>query len=236
MQAIILAGGKGQRLKPFTYTLPKPLMPIGETPILEIILKQLKQYGIKNVVLSINHLAEIIMAFFGDGRKLGMDIRYSEEKKALGTAGPMSLVKDWLEEDFIVMNGDLLTSIDIKKMFWYHKKNKAIATIGTYRREVNIDFGVLDIKNNTLKNYIEKPKFHYDVSVGINIFNKRCLAYLKHNERLDIPELIMKIKKDGQSVHCFDCNPYYWLDIGRVDDYNIANEFFLKHKKEFLSG
>ncbi len=234
MQAVILAGGKGTRLKPFTYTLPKPLMPIGEKPILEILLKQLKYHGIKDIILSINHLSEIIMAFFGNGKKLGLNIRYSEEKKPLGTAGPLSLLKNKLDEDFIVMNGDLLTTINFKEILNYHKKKKGIATIGTYKRDASIDFGVLDIDNGILKNYIEKPKYHYDVSVGINIFNKKCLKYLDKNKKMDIPDFILKIKNNNEIINCFDCNKYYWLDIGRVDDYQIANEFFIKHEKEFL--
>ena len=234
MQAIILAGGKGRRLKPFTYTLPKPLMPIWETPILEILLKQLKHYGIRDIILSINHLAEIIMAFFGDGRKLGLNIRYSEEKKPLGTAGPISLLKDKLEDDFLVMNGDLLTTINFKAILDQHKKKKSIATIGTHKRDVSIDYGVLEIENGYLKDYIEKPKYHYDVSVGINVFNKECFKYLKPGQKIDIPEFIIKMKEKGEEISCFDCNKYYWLDIGRVDDYQVANDFFIKYKHEFL--
>ena len=234
MQAVILAGGKGRRLKPFTYTLPKPLMPIGEIPILEILLKQLKYYGIKDIFLSINHMAEIIKAFFKDGRKLGLNIKYSEEKKMLGTAGPLSLLVDKLEENFFIMNGDLLTNIDFKKIFNYHLKKKSIVTIGTYRRNFPIDFGVLDIKNDILVDYTEKPEYHYNVSVGINVLNKKGLKYLKYNKKIDMPDFILKLKNEGKIINCFDCNKYYWLDIGRVDDYQIANDFFTNHRKELL--
>ena len=234
MQAVILAGGKGRRLKPFTYTLPKPLMPVGEMPILEILLKQLKYYGIKDIFLSINHMAEIIKAFFGDGSKFGLNIKYSVEKKLLGTAGPLSLLKNELEDDFIIMNGDLLTNIDFKKIFQYQLNKKNPATIGTYRRNVSIDFGVLDIEKDILIDYTEKPKYHYNVSVGINVLNKKCLRYLKYNQKIDLPDFILKLKNDGHIINCYDCNKYYWLDIGRMDDYQIANDFFMKHQKEFL--
>ncbi len=234
MQVIILAGGKGTRLRPFTYTLPKPLMPIGEIPIIEIILKQLKYYRINDIFLSVNHLSEIIMAFIGNGEKFGLNIEYSVENKQLGTAGPISLLKDKLEENFIVMNGDLLTTLNYQEIIDHHLKTENIATIATYTRRVSIDFGVLEIENNYLKNYIEKPSYNYNVSMGINIFNRRVLQYIEYNKRMDIPELMIKLKESGETVFCYDSNKYYWLDIGRVDDYDLANNIFLEKKRDFL--
>ena len=141
MQAIILAGGKGSRLKPFTTSIPKPLVPIGDTPILEVVLRQLKHSGFKDVVLAVNHLAELVMAFFGNGQKIGLNISYSVEDKPLGTVGPLTLMDD-LDDNFLVMNGDLLTTINYKDLFNYHLKNKNDITIATHKKEVNIDLGV----------------------------------------------------------------------------------------------
>lgn len=232
MQAVILAGGKGSRLKPFTTSIPKPLVPIGDTPILEVVLRQLKHSGFTDIVLAVNHLAELVMAFFGDGRKFGLKISYSIEDKPLGTVGPLNLVKD-LEGDFLVMNGDLLTTINYKDLFNYHLKNKNDITIATHKKEVKIDLGVLELKNNSFVRYIEKPTYSFDVSTGVYIFNKSILKLVKPNKKMDMPDLISKAKKRGEKISCYRKN-YYWLDIGRPDDYELATEIFKEKKRLFL--
>lgn len=153
MEAVILAGGKGSRLRPFTITLPKPLMPIGERPILEIVINQLKANGVTKITIAVNHMADLIMAFFGSGDKLGVEIKYSIEEKALGTVAPVKLIKD-LPEYFIVMNGDILTDINYADLFNAHIKSGALFTVATYQREALIDFGVLDVENKDRKSVV----------------------------------------------------------------------------------
>lgn len=232
MQAIILAGGKGARLKPFTTYIPKPLVPIGDTPILEVVLRQLQHYGFKDVVLTVNHLAELVMTFFGNGQKLNLNISYSIEDEPLGTVGPLTRVKN-LEDNFLVMNGDLLTTINYKGLFNWHLRNKNDITIATYQKEVNIDLGVLEIKKDNFMRYIEKPTYRFDVSTGIYIFNKNILRLIPKNKKVDMPNFISKAKRCGEKIKCYRRN-YYWLDIGRPDDYEKAVEIFKEKKGVFL--
>lgn len=232
MQAVILAGGKGTRLKPFTTNFPKPLVPIGDMPILELVLRQLKYYGFTDIVLAVNHLAELITAFCGNGRKLGLNITYSVEDKEMGTAGPLTLIEK-LEDNFLVMNGDILTTINYNELFNYHIREGNDSTISVYRKEVKVDLGVLEIKDNEFKNYIEKPTYCFDVSMGIYIFNKNILEYIPKDERMDMPELILRLKKENKKIMCFK-GDYYWLDIGRIEDYETAIDIFNAKKKEFL--
>jgi NDP-sugar pyrophosphorylase family protein len=233
VRVVILAGGKGTRLKPYTTVFPKPLMPIGEMPILEVVLRQLKYFGFRRITLSVNHMAELIQTFFGSGEKLGLDISYCMEDTPLGTAGSLSLVKD-LTDTFLVMNGDLLTTIDYSQMVQNHIHFSADATIGVFPREVKIDFGVLELDaDGSLLEYREKPQFEYLVSMGVNAFRKSVTEFIPTNEYLDIPTLMMNLKKAGKSVKTFrsDCE---WLDIGRPDDYEKAAELFEHSKHNYL--
>jgi NDP-mannose synthase len=235
MKAVILAGGKGTRLAPYTTILPKPLMPIGDMPILEIVLRQLKGYGFREISLAVGHLAELLMAYCGDGGKFGLQINYSHEEKPLGTAGPISLVAG-LDETFLVMNGDLLTTLDYQDMYLFHRKRGAIATLAAYEREVKIDLGVLDIDaDDWVKDYIEKPTYKYSVSTGVYIFEPDVLAFIEPNERLDLPELVLKLKRKTHAVNVYRFDGY-WLDIGRPDDYELAIQMFHEHRDEFLPG
>tara|TARA_Y100000991_G_scaffold187870_1_gene153076 strand:- start:94 stop:804 length:711 start_codon:yes stop_codon:yes gene_type:complete len=234
MQAIILAGGKGSRLKPFTTNFPKPLVPIGDIPIVEIILKQLKYYGVKDVVLAVNHMADLIMAFFKNGEKLGLNISYSVENEALGTAGPLSIIKN-LNENFLVLNGDVLTTLDFKSFFDFHNKKKAVSTIATFNKEIKIDLGVLETRDEVFDNYIEKPTYNFTVSMGIYAFNKSITKYLEKGVPLDIPDLILRLKKNNKTISCYKGN-YDWLDIGRFDDYEMATRIFKENKSKYLKG
>lgn len=235
MQALILAGGKGTRLKPYTTILPKPLMPISEMPILEIILRQLKSSGVTSVILAVGYMSQIFESFFQDGSRFGLKISYSLEEKPLGTAGPIALAMDRLEENFLVMNGDLLTTISFKNLFQNHLKTNASATIAVHRRTVHIDYGVIEYsENNTLLGYKEKPTFNFDVSMGINVINKKSIIdIVQPGNYLDIPDLMMKLVKNNKTVSCYreECE---WLDIGRVDDYQSAVEKFEKNRDLFL--
>ncbi|MBI5839969.1 MAG: NTP transferase domain-containing protein [Chloroflexi bacterium] len=235
MRAVILAGGKGTRLAPYTTVLPKPLMPIGEMPILEIVLRRLAHYGIRDVTLAVGYLAELLMAYCGDGGKFGVKLDYSREEQPLGTAGPISLIPG-LNETFLVMNGDLLTTVDYSDMLKYHRERNAPATIACYQRDVKIDLGVIELDaDNWVTNYIEKPTYHYAVSMGIYIFEPAVLQYIRPNQRLDLPELVIKLMNEGQRVNVYKFNGY-WLDIGRHDDYERAIDEFASHRGDFLAG
>ncbi len=224
MKVVILAGGKGTRLKPYTTVFPKPLMPIGDKPILEIVIMQLKSYGFDEVIIAVGHLAELIMTFFGDGSKVGVKIKYSREDTPLGTAGGLGLLKKELNETFLMMNGDVLTTLDFSDLVNYHKRNGAIATIALKKRDVKIDFGVVEIEDgNSIVEYKEKPKIEYLVSMGVYAFEHKVLEYIRPNEYLDFPDLIKKLISNGQTVKGYVYEGH-WLDIGRPDDYEKANK------------
>ncbi len=235
VQAVILAGGKGTRLRPYTTVLPKPLMPVGDYPVIEIIMRQLKDAGVREVILAVGYMSQLFQSFFQDGGRYGLKIDYSFEERPLGTAGPIALAIEKLRDDFLVMNGDLLTTLNYGNIFAFHKKMKAAATIGLYRREVKIDFGVVETgPHGRLARYIEKPVYNFDVSMGVNVLNKKAVEpYLKAGEYLDIPDLMMRLHTDGHPVFCYS-EPCYWLDIGRVDDYQTATEIFESRQSEFF--
>lgn len=234
MQVIILAGGKGTRLKPFTNAIPKPLMPIGDVPILEVVLRQLKAHGTERVVLAVNHLARLIEAFFGDGSRLGLKIVYSVEDEPLGTAGPLRLLEN-LDNDFLVMNGDLLTTIDYADLFERHLQSGAVATIATFQKEVKIDLGVLESNDGCFVDYIEKPTYNFTVSIGLYALSRRITQFIPGGEKFDMPDLILALHRAGEKVQCY-AGDFQWLDIGRVDDYEKAVELFETNRNAYLPG
>lgn len=222
MKAVILAGGKGTRLKPYTTVIPKPLVPIGERAVLEILLHQLKRYNIADVTICVNHFAEIIKAFFGDGRKLGMRIDYSEEDTPLGTVAPIKRIKD-LPENFLVMNGDLLTDLNFQTLFDQHTRQQANLTVATFTRNTRSDFGVIemDAENHHIIGFKEKPEYSFTVSMGVYAMNRKVLDDVL-DSAFGFDDLIHKLLEKQEQIHVF---PYsgYWLDIGRPDDYEKAN-------------
>lgn len=233
MKAVVLAGGKGARLAPYTKILPKPLMPIGDMPILEVLIRQMKRYGVDDVVLTVGHLAELLRAFFQDGNRFGLKISYSYEDRPLGTAGPLSLVKG-LDETFLVTNGDVLTTLNLEELIKYHKSKNAIATIAAHTRHIKIDLGVIRTNSdNEIIGYIEKPTYDLYVSMGIYVFDPRVLAYINYNEYLDLPDLILRLIAAGERVASLPFDGY-WMDLGRIDDYEIAVKDFERLKPEIL--
>jgi NDP-sugar pyrophosphorylase family protein len=226
MQAVVLAGGKGTRLAPYTKILPKPLMPIGDMPILEILLLQMKRAGVTEVVLTVGHLAELLRAFFQDGERLGLHIVYSVEDQPLGTAGPLSLVADHLQDTFLVTNGDVLTTLDLRQLVEAHRASGAIATIATHARKVKVDLGVLQFNgSDELTGYIEKPVYDFFVSMGIYVFEPRVLQFIPYNQYLDFPDLVLKLIENGERVMGYRFDGY-WQDLGRADDYEQAVQEF----------
>lgn len=234
-QAIIMAGGRGTRLAPYTATIPKPLVPIDQYPILEIILRQLKYYGITDVTLMLGHMAGFIQNFFGDGKKLGLNIRSITEKKALGTAGALSLIPR-SNSPLLVMNGDLFTTMNFKKIVDYHLKHRADATIGLHDQEQKVQLGVVhtDSQHN-ITSYAEKPVHHYNVSIGIYALAPGSLQLVPKNTFYDFPDLVRDLIAKKKKVLGYQ-DSSYWLDIGRPDDYVKAIEKFKQNKKLFLKS
>lgn len=233
MQAIILAGGRGTRLKPYTTILPKPLMPVGDIPILEIILKQLKYYGFQDIILALGHKAKFISTFFDNGTNMGMNITYSYEQKDLGTAGPLTLIEN-LDDNFLVMNGDVLTDLNFKKFFETHLRKNPAMTIASYSKVVKIDLGVMKTEGYRLVSYIEKPSMTYQVSMGIYAFNRQTIDYIPHMEKFDFPDLVNKLIGAGEIINVYLPEDCIWLDIGRLEDFQLSSEIFEKNKLRFL--
>jgi NDP-sugar pyrophosphorylase family protein len=234
MRAIILAGGRGTRLAPYTYVLPKPMMPVGDKAILEILLRQMKRAGINHVVLTVGHLAGLMQAFFQDGQQYDLDITYSFEPKPLGTAGPLSMVPG-LDKTFLVSNGDVLTTLDINHFFKFHHQHGGICTIAMHERKVKIDLGVIERNHDDYQvtDYIEKPTLDYCVSMGLYIFEPEVLNYIPKGEYLDFPNLIHKLLDADEKVVGYPFDGY-WMDLGNPDDYEQANKDFERMRTQFL--
>lgn len=225
MKAIILAGGEGKRLRPYTHVLPKPLMPVGGRPILELIVGQLREKGFDDLTFAVGYLASIIQTYFDDGSRFGVDISYSLEEKKLGTAGPIALIER-PTEPFLVMNGDILTSLDFGAFMQAHKDSGAIATLAVFQKDVPISLGVLELNDRKeITGYIEKPTLHYPVSTGMYCFNPDIYDYIPKNEYFDLPDLVLKLVAAGEKVLGFEFDDQ-WLDIGRPSDYEAAEELF----------
>ena len=233
MKAVILAGGKGTRLAPYTHILPKPLMPIGDMPIMELLLWQMQRADVDEVVLTVGHLSELLRSFFKEGEKWGVHISYSYEDTPLGTAGPLSLI-DGLIDTFLVTNGDVMTTLDLGELLAFHKKEGGAATIAVHKRQVKIDLGVVRADGgNNISDYIEKPSYNYTVSMGIYIFEPRVLQYIPHNEYLDFPDLVLKLIAANEKVVAYPFDGY-WKDLGYADDYEQATQDFIQMRSQFL--
>lgn len=232
-RAVILAGGKGTRLRPYTVVLPKPLMPVGDYPILEVIIRQLAHYGFSHITITVNHQADLIRAFFGDGSKWKIKIDYSFEDKPLSTMGPLSLIPD-LPEHFLVMNGDILTDLDYGNFYENHVRKNALFSISSARREHTNLYGVLE-KNekNQLSDFVEKPKQSFLVSMGVYLVSKEALKFIPSNQAFGFDQLMLKFLELKKEV-CIEEFSGYWLDIGRPDDYIQAIEEFEAMKFSFL--
>ncbi|MFF5218995.1 NDP-sugar synthase [Micromonospora sp. NPDC000442] len=233
MRAVILAGGRGTRLRPFTTSFPKPLMPVGDLPILEILLRQLKAHGVDEVTLLTGHLAYLLEGYFEDGRRWGINIDYVREDQPLGTAGPLRQLADQLTDDFFVMNGDLLTDLDFTALMAQHRAGSATVTVSVHTRAEKIDLGVLKIDaSGDLVGYEEKPTLKLDVSMGAYAMSPAALANIPAGP-YDMPQLILDLLAKGQRIRSWR-HQGFWLDIGRVDDYSLANKMFTENPSGFL--
>ena len=233
MMALILAGGRGTRLKPFTTSIPKPLMPLGDLPILEIVIRQLQAAGVDRIVLSLGHMAYFFTTFIERWERYGVTIDTVHEDEPLGTAGSIGLVPN-PPETFLVMNGDLLTTLDYADLIAKHKASGAWGTIALSHRELKVDFGVVHSSaEGLLERYEEKPILTYDVSMGINVLDRRCLEFIPKGRKFDIPDLMLAMKGAGKPVQCV-ATSCYWQDIGRFEDFERASADFIEEPSRFL--
>ncbi len=222
MIAVILAGGKGTRLAPFTTSLPKPLVPVGERPILEIVINNLKKSGVTKIIIAVNHMAQLIESFFGDGSKYGVEIEYSLESEPLSTVAPIKLIKG-LPDNFIVMNGDILTDLNFKSFFDLHINKKELITVGVFERETRIDYGVINFDDSMkLLGFEEKPIRKFNVSMGIYVFQKKILDIVPDKGAFGFDDLMTKMIENKMSINIYK-HTGKWLDIGRPEDYDYAN-------------
>lgn len=228
MQTIILAGGRGSRLDPYTRILPKPLFPIGDKPIAAILVHQLQSAGVDEIIMCLGYLADLIRLYFQDGNQFGVPIRYSVETDPLGTAGPLRLVND-LEDDFLVVNGDELTTLDFRALYEHHVAMKADMTVAVHKKSVYSSFGVLEIKDGQVTAYSEKPTLNYWASMGIYVFNKRILSLIPEKERFDMPDLVQRLLSEHAQVVSFESQDL-WFDIGTMADLEKAKEEFKQLK------
>jgi NDP-mannose synthase len=236
MRAVLLAGGEGRRLRPYTAVLPKPLMPIGDRPIMDVIVRQLRRAGVGRITVATGYLSELIEVFFGDGSKYGVPIDYFREDEPLGTVGALALIGG-LDDDFLVMNGDVLTDLDYARLFEDHRATGAAATIATQKREVEISLGVLQCDDEAdatrVTDYLEKPRIDYRASMGVYCFSPEVIEHIEPTRRLDFPDLVLRLIARGLTVRAWPSTAY-WLDIGRRDDYELALDEFDRMRARLL--
>jgi NDP-mannose synthase len=234
VRAIVLAGGRGRRLAPFTTVFPKPLAPIGDVPIIDIVLRQLRWHGIEDVVISVGYLGELIQAYFATrGGIPGLNISYVRENAPLGTAGPIAMLRDQ-DEDVLVVNGDVLSDLDFSDLIAFHQERQPALSIAVHHREVTIELGVVDFAGEgVVTGFREKPRIEYHCSMGINIYSPRAIQAIAPGEALDFPDLALRLIGKGEPVLAYrtEC---YWMDIGRRDDYDRALEEFPQMRERLL--
>ncbi len=233
MKAVILAGGEGRRLKPYTLVLPKPLVPVGDIPIMEIIIRQLAHYGFKDIYLACGHLVELIKAYFKDGKKWGVNLYYSVEEKPLGTVGPLKLLKNELDEPFLVINGDILTDMSFLEIFQNHIVQGKLMTIGITEHRTKLEYGVVHLYENSVVDYEEKPEVIHYVSMGVYVFAPYILKYIEDGVKMDIPDLIKKFLDEDIGINAYIYRGK-WFDIGNTEDFERALLSFEKERDLYL--
>ncbi len=236
MKTIILAGGKGTRIEPYSIVIPKPLAPIGERPILDIIIHQLAHHGLKDIVLTTGYLSELTKAYV-DSRKQDfkdVNIEYVREEEPTGTAGSLRLVPD-LNETFLVMNGDLLTTLNYNELIDYHKQHGGILTIAMHKKRIKIDLGVMEAdSDNQLISYLEKPEKTYSVSMGIYVYEPKALEYIQQGDTyLDFPHLVQRLLENKEKVVVYPSEDF-WFDLGNHEDFSKAQKEFENLRNKLL--
>tara|TARA_B100000315_G_scaffold239686_1_gene258764 strand:- start:1484 stop:2215 length:732 start_codon:yes stop_codon:yes gene_type:complete len=237
LQAIILAGGKGTRLKPFTLVYPKPLLPVGGKPIIDTIVRQLIYYGFKEIIVSAGYMGDMIKLYFDSISEFHhqVNINVVLEDQELGTAGPISII-DGLQENFLVINGDILTSMNFSNLMEFHNQKKSLMTLAVGKKKINLSLGIVELnEDDEITEFSEKPEFEFNDNMGIYVYNKKILDFMKERNRIDVDSLVKILLEKNKEVYgYFSDASYYWIDIGQHADYEIANEKFEIHKKEFL--
>ncbi|HOE27816.1 MAG TPA: sugar phosphate nucleotidyltransferase [bacterium] len=228
MKALILAGGLGSRLKPFTEAIPKPLLPIGESSILELQISRLKRYAFNEIFIATFYKANYISSFLGDGSRLGVSLTISKETKPLGTCGPVSLLKDRLDEPFVMMNGDILTTLDFGRLYRYAMDNSALLTVVTKRILTPFNFGNVQSVEDRIVRVEEKPNFHFEILAGIYVLKPELFPHIPDGEYFGIDTLITRMLGAGLKVARYLMTEY-WIDIGRLDDFSEAQLAYEKH-------
>jgi len=234
MQAVLMAGGEGRRLRPITAVLPKPLVPVGDFSILEIVLRQLSWYGFEEVVLCVGYRAELIMAVVGKGQRYGLEVRYNHEKQPLGTLGALASVEG-LADDFLVLNGDVCTDLDFGSFLRSHVEQKALASVSAYPRCEKVELGVLELDpaHERLVGFKEKPSFDFWVAMGVNAFSRGILEMIPSGKSFGFDGLMTEMLSTDEPVRVV---PYegFWLDIGRPDDYERIQDEFSRRRAALL--
>lgn len=227
MKAVILAGGKGTRLRPLTYAIPKPLLPINERPMLEHIILYLKRYGITDIYLTIGYLGYQIKTYFNDGSELGVNIKYIEEKKPLGTAGCLNLIKDELDDTFILIGGDNLSTLDLAKFIEFHKKSKSVGTVALFKLENKLEYGIYKLnEDSSVNEFLEKPTYVHLAGTMMFVLEPEIFKFIPENEGQSVinltDDVIPKVLASGRK---FSGYPFdgYWVDVGRLSDYEAAH-------------
>jgi len=232
--AVILAGGKGIRLRPYTTCLPKPLVPIGdEHSILEIVLRQLAASGFRTATLAIGHLGQLVRAYVGDGSRWGIEVDYAEEDAPLGTIGPLLPILDRLPEHFVVMNGDVLTDLQFGNLLDLHIASSSPLTVAAYVRTIEIDFGVLDVNETQILGFTEKPTIEHHVSMGVYAMSRETLERYPAGQSFGFDDLVLNLLDEGPAPTYFPFDGY-WRDIGRPEDYDAANDEFAARRESLL--
>jgi NDP-sugar pyrophosphorylase family protein len=232
-RAVIMAGGAGRRLAPYTFVIPKPIVPIGTTPILEIVLRQLSFYGFRRITIAVGHLSEIVRAVAGDGARFGLQLDYVDESKPLGTIGPLGSIAD-LPSSFLVMNADILTDLDYGKLWEFHAQQRSVATIATYVKTTQLRLGVIDTDSeDRIRSFEEKPVLHHKVSMGIYVFDNRVLKYIPKDSYFGLDQLIAALLEASENIrsYLFDGK---WLDMGTPEDYERAQDEFENNRGIYL--
>jgi len=224
MKAVIQAGGKGTRLKPYTLILPKPLMPVGELPVIELLLKWLRRNGISEVIITTGYLGHLIKSLCGNGENWDMQITYSEENEPLGTVGALSLVRDYLDDTFLVLNGDLITDMNLRSFIHFHNSHHAMLTVGTTDKQVHVDMGVIEsCDQQQIQDFREKPTLSYQVNMGIYCMEPEILELIPSGVPFGFDDLMYQMLDNGQPAHVYH-HTGQWLDIGRPEDFTRAQD------------
>lgn len=233
MKAVIQAGGKGTRLRPYTLVLPKPLMPVGGLPVIEILLKWLRRNGIQKIYITTGHLGRLLRSLCGDGSQWDMEIQYTEEPEPLGTVGALGLLRSELNETFLVINGDLLTDLNLRVLHDSHKRHGQLLTIGVTDKKVHVDLGVLDTQDGQVVRFREKPSFNFQVSMGIYLMEPGILDLIPSGVPFGFDDLMYHMLENDLPVHTYH-HKGTWMDIGRPEDFQAAQDYFSENEALML--